>query len=240
MFNKQLLLTVPEILEQAESDFGVSFCNSPEVLRGSLAARTLSLRLHPDRSYVRQYSLTSPSRICCAVLIPNSSAVGHTHTVSHWTVAQWTTPVQWLHTSSRLHDDSKVERSLRSLKDRNKKLEEGGPIYSPSVDVEPVRRSIGQYVIDEVKHYYHGFRLLWNDTTITGRMLWRVLNGHTLSRRERRQVQTHTDTYTVDRRWLYCSIIEEVHANALIQLDTAIGLMPVFRWANFIHTADIP
>ncbi len=63
-------------------------------------------------------------------------------------------------------------------------------MYSPMVDAEPVRRTIGQRVIDEVKHYYHGFRLLWMDTTITVRMLWRVLNGHILSRRERRQVNT--------------------------------------------------
>ncbi|MCJ8730723.1 hypothetical protein PDJAM_G00187630 [Pangasius djambal] len=161
--------------------------NSPEVFRGSLAAQTLSLRLYPDHSYMRQCSLTSSPRLYCSVLIPNSATVGHTHAVSDWTVAQWTTPVRWVHTSSCLHDDSKVERSLRSLKDRNKKLEEGGPIYSPTVDVEPVRRSLGQRVIDEVKHYYHGFRLLWIDTAITGRMLWRVLNGQTLSRRERRQ-----------------------------------------------------
>ncbi|XP_060781684.1 mitochondrial proton/calcium exchanger protein isoform X1 [Neoarius graeffei] len=161
--------------------------NSPEVLRGSLAAQTFSLRLYPDHSYVHQCSPTSSSCLYCVVPIPKSAALSRTHSVSYWTVAQWATPVRWVHTSSCLHDDSKVERSLRSLKDRNKKLEEGGPIYSPTVDVEPVRRTLGQRVIDEVKHYYHGFRLLWIDTTITGRMLWRVLNGHTLSRRERRQ-----------------------------------------------------
>ncbi|GAA6110546.1 mitochondrial proton/calcium exchanger protein isoform X1 [Tachysurus ichikawai] len=155
--------------------------NSPEILRGSLGAQTVSLRLHPDHSYARHCSLNSSSRPYCAVLIPNCAALGHTHAVSHWTVARW------IHTSSSLCDDSKVERSLRSLKDRNKKLEEGGPIYSPTVDTEKVRRTIGQRVIDEVKHYYHGFRLLWIDTAITGRMLWRVLNGHALSRRERRQ-----------------------------------------------------
>ncbi|XP_053476919.1 mitochondrial proton/calcium exchanger protein isoform X2 [Ictalurus furcatus] len=161
--------------------------NSPEVLRGSLAARMFSLRLYPDCSYIRQCSPTSSSRLYSAVLMPNSAALGHTHHVCHWAVAQWPTPVRWVHTSRCLHDDSKVERSLRSLKDRNKKLEEGGPIYSPTVDVAPVRRTLRQWVVDEVKHYYHGFRLLWIDTAITGRMLWRVLNGQTLSRRERRQ-----------------------------------------------------
>lgn len=97
--------------------------------------------------------------------------------------------VRWIHSSSGRWDDSKVEKSLRTLKDKKKKLEEGGPVYSPTLEAEPVvRRTLRQRVIDEVRHYYHGFRLLWIDTTIAGRMLWRVLNGHALSRRERRQV----------------------------------------------------
>ncbi|XP_015199872.2 mitochondrial proton/calcium exchanger protein isoform X2 [Lepisosteus oculatus] len=105
-------------------------------------------------------------------------------------------PVRWWHCSGRLRDDSKVEKSLKSLKDKNKKLEEGGPVYSPSVDTEPARKSLGQKVVDEVKHYYHGFRLLWIDTTIAGRMLWRILNGHVLSRRERRQfLRTCADVF---------------------------------------------
>lgn len=88
-----------------------------------------------------------------------------------------------------------MEKSLRVLKEK-KKLEEGGPVYSPTLDTDPVRRTIGQRVIDEIKHYYHGFRLLWVDTTITGRMLWRVLNGHILSRRERRQfLRTCADVF---------------------------------------------
>ncbi|RXN00773.1 LETM1 and EF-hand domain-containing protein 1, mitochondrial, partial [Acipenser ruthenus] len=105
-------------------------------------------------------------------------------------------PVRLWHTSSRLCDDSKVEKSLKSLKDKNKKLEEGGPVYSPTVEMEPVRKSLGQKVVDEVKHYYHGFRLLWIDTTIAGRMLWRILNGNVLSRRERRQfLRTCADVF---------------------------------------------
>uniref|UniRef100_A0AAR2ISP0 Mitochondrial proton/calcium exchanger protein n=1 Tax=Pygocentrus nattereri TaxID=42514 RepID=A0AAR2ISP0_PYGNA len=124
-------------------------------------------------------------------------ALCHAYSTSHPTISQlYTTPVRWVHTTGCLHDDSKVERSLRSLKDRNKKLEEGGPVYSPTVDAEPVRRTLRQRVVDEIKHYYHGFRLLWIDTTIAGRMLWRVLNGHALSRRERRQfLRTCADVF---------------------------------------------
>ncbi|XP_016050105.1 mitochondrial proton/calcium exchanger protein isoform X3 [Erinaceus europaeus] len=95
-------------------------------------------------------------------------------------------PIRGWHSSPPHSDDSVVEKSLKSLKDKNKKLEEGGPVYSPSEEVA-VRRSLGQKVLDELKHYYHGFRLLWIDTKIAARTLWRILNGHSLSRRERRQ-----------------------------------------------------
>ncbi|KAM6346477.1 mitochondrial proton/calcium exchanger protein [Podargus strigoides] len=95
-------------------------------------------------------------------------------------------PVRWWHSSHPLRDDSIVEKSLKSLKDKNKKLEEGGPVYSPT-EVEVVKKSLGQRFVDELKHYYHGFRLLWIDTKIAARMLWQILHGNTLSRRERRQ-----------------------------------------------------
>uniref|UniRef100_A0A671N171 Mitochondrial proton/calcium exchanger protein n=1 Tax=Sinocyclocheilus anshuiensis TaxID=1608454 RepID=A0A671N171_9TELE len=128
-----------------------------------------------------------------AVCLPSSPSAPPCITTLAW---PQNTLVRWVHTTSPLYDDSKVERSLRSLKDQNKKLEEGGPVYSPKVDAEPVRWTIRQRVIDEVKHYYHGFRLLWIDTTITVRMLWRVLNGHILSRRERRQfLRTCADVF---------------------------------------------
>ncbi|XP_033498990.1 mitochondrial proton/calcium exchanger protein isoform X7 [Epinephelus lanceolatus] len=138
-------------------------------------------------------------RLYCAFVSGASSSVYSSLTAgAQWTIArpQDIPGVRWIHTSRRRWDDSKVEKSLRSLKDKKKKLEEGGPVYSPTLDAEPVRRTLRQRVIDEIKHYYHGFRLLWIDTTIAGRMLWRVLNGHALSRRERRQfLRTCADVF---------------------------------------------
>ncbi|XP_061047817.1 mitochondrial proton/calcium exchanger protein isoform X1 [Eubalaena glacialis] len=95
-------------------------------------------------------------------------------------------PVRCWRSSPPLGDDSVVEKSLRSLKDKNKKLEEGGPVYSPPAEAAG-RTPLGQRVLDELKHYYHGFRLLWIDTKIAARTLWRILHGHSLTRRERRQ-----------------------------------------------------
>ncbi|XP_016401013.1 LETM1 and EF-hand domain-containing protein 1, mitochondrial-like isoform X6 [Sinocyclocheilus rhinocerous] len=167
--------------------------NSPSVLGGSTWPHASSV-LYLDSSSALQRRLSRSPRLYCSILVHDPV---HTHSTYLRTLA-WpqNTLVRWVHTTGPLYDDSKVERSLRSLKDRNKKLEEGGPVYSPTVDAEPVRRTIRQRVIDEVKHYYHGFRLLWIDTTITVRMLWRVLNGHILSRRERRQfLRTCADVF---------------------------------------------
>ncbi|XP_070607555.1 mitochondrial proton/calcium exchanger protein isoform X2 [Erythrolamprus reginae] len=98
----------------------------------------------------------------------------------------WVAVRDW-HSSASRNDDSVIEKSLKSLKDKSKKLEEGGPVYSPTVEEAVAKRSIGQRIVDEVKHYYHGFRLLWIDSTIAARMTWQILHGSSLSRRERRQ-----------------------------------------------------
>ncbi|KAM9708648.1 mitochondrial proton/calcium exchanger protein isoform 2-T2 [Menidia menidia] len=154
--------------------------------------------LMPDE-YAGPAPNSEPQRLYCALAAaPSASPYPATAPGSQWAVVR---PrdipgVRWVHTSRRRWDDSKVEKSLRSLKDKKKKLEEGGPVYSPTLDAEPVRRTIRQWVLDEVKHYYHGFKLLWIDTTIAGRMLWRVLNGNPLSRRERRQfLRTCADVF---------------------------------------------
>ena len=70
-------------------------------------------------------------------------------------------------------------------------------IVSPSaLSTEPqtttvatgAKKSITQKVVDVLKHYYHGFRLLFVDVGVSTRYVWRLLQGKTLTRRERRQV----------------------------------------------------
>uniref|UniRef100_A0A3B5QG06 Mitochondrial proton/calcium exchanger protein n=1 Tax=Xiphophorus maculatus TaxID=8083 RepID=A0A3B5QG06_XIPMA len=160
----------------------VSFCTDRlDVLQLGSLARVFSVSPSPPLS--EEYMAT------CQTLDPRPA----------WRTTgspQYFPGVRWIHTSRRRWDDSKLEKSLKSLKDRKMKLEEGGPVYSPTLDAEPVRRTIRQRVIDEIKHYYHGFRLLWIDTTIAGRMFWKILNGNPLSRRERRQfLRTCADVF---------------------------------------------
>lgn len=50
--------------------------------------------------------------------------------------------------------------------------------------------------MNELKHYYHGFRLLALEVRLSSRYLWRVARGHSLMRRERQQlVRTVSDLF---------------------------------------------
>lgn len=49
-----------------------------------------------------------------------------------------------------------------------------------------------QKFVDELKHYSRGFHLLWTDTKVAARMVWRLLHGQVLTRRERRRVRATT------------------------------------------------
>lgn len=55
---------------------------------------------------------------------------------------------------------------------------------APAPVVETAKKTLTRRVIDEILHYYHGFRLLAIDVKISGGLVWRVLNGYSLSRRE--------------------------------------------------------
>ncbi|KAL3975591.1 neurocalcin delta [Sarotherodon galilaeus] len=59
---------------------------------------------------------------------------------------------------------------------------------TPVKDKALVKKSLYQRFVDELKHYYNGFRLLGIDIKIAGRMVWRLLHGQVLTRRERRRL----------------------------------------------------
>lgn len=79
-----------------------------------------------------------------------------------------------------LKPSSKVEVTVQELK---KKKEEIPVEVIPKV---PAKKTIRQKVIDEIIHYYHGFRLLFIDMKISAVLVWRILNGKALTRREHR------------------------------------------------------
>lgn len=54
------------------------------------------------------------------------------------------------------------------------------------VGMEPVKKSLMEVIVHEIKHYANGFKLLFINVRISLKQLWKVLNGQDLSRRERK------------------------------------------------------
>lgn len=87
-------------------------------------------------------------------------------------------------------DSSKVEQTVKALREEVKEKEKTATV------VAAPKRSLGKRIWDEIVHYYHGFRLLFIDVGIASRLIWKVLNGISLSRREHKQlVLTSSDVF---------------------------------------------
>ncbi|XP_014480934.1 PREDICTED: LETM1 and EF-hand domain-containing protein anon-60Da, mitochondrial [Dinoponera quadriceps] len=82
---------------------------------------------------------------------------------------------------------SKVEETVKNIKEE-KELKQK-MVDGIVKDVDPskkaiVKASIWQRIKSEILHYYHGFRLLGLDMKISAKLIWRILHGKELSRRE--------------------------------------------------------
>lgn len=62
------------------------------------------------------------------------------------------------------------------------------PTKDPDTKPKEEKQSYRQTIMDELNYYYNGFYLLWNDIKVAARMVWRLLHGQVLTRRERRRV----------------------------------------------------
>lgn len=108
-----------------------------------------------------------------------------------------------------MKDESKVEKAVKALKEKvesEKGTVEEKPAEpkivlistpaEPAAPAVPAKKTIGERVVAELKHYYHGFRLLFIDMKICIRLLYNVASGKSLTRRERRQlVRTTADMF---------------------------------------------
>lgn len=92
-------------------------------------------------------------------------------------------------------EKSKVEEAVEAMKKKKEKLKEKAfqmecspEEVEPMVAVAPTpKKTLWQRVKHEAVHYYNGFKLLYLEMKIAARLLWQVMNGKMLSRRERRQ-----------------------------------------------------
>jgi len=130
---------------------------------------------------------------------------------------------RFLHTTPLLEKEvsSKLEETVQRLRDKqNETLSEISKVEDLEKKIQNVieqdeelsrqikvsveqkkqlttqKKSIWQRFVDECKHYYSGFKLLFLDVKVSSKIIWKVLHGKTLSRRENRQlVRTVSDLF---------------------------------------------
>ncbi|XP_012229350.1 mitochondrial proton/calcium exchanger protein [Linepithema humile] len=92
---------------------------------------------------------------------------------------------------------SKIEETVKNIKEE-KELKEKTDSIAKDCDTKKVvaKVTIWQRIKGEILHYYHGFRLLGLDMKVSAKLIWRILHGHELSRREHRLlVKTTGDVF---------------------------------------------
>lgn len=163
---------------------------------------------------VRKYSLNRASRISqrelqrpCYYYCENKKLLEGQHRVSYSVLCisnQWNNneiACRNIHTSFILYDhpSSKLETVVENIKQSQKEKEknQGTVAESTAIVSKPVvKKTIGQRVWAEMVHYYHGFRLMFININVCSKLLWRVLNGKTLTRREHKLlVRTTSDIF---------------------------------------------
>ena len=94
---------------------------------------------------------------------------------------------------------SKVEKTVNAMKDKIKESESKSAAVSDkdkAVVKTVAKKTLWVRVKDECKHYYNGFKLLFIDTYIASKLLWKyVFTSQTLTRREHKQVKKKTLYY---------------------------------------------
>ncbi|KAK3095633.1 hypothetical protein FSP39_016948 [Pinctada imbricata] len=110
--------------------------------------------------------------------------------------------VRHFHLSSvTCKDESLVEKVVKAVKSKPSSVKDASSekteveaeekVTSTPVKEQPkdvvVKKSLWERFVAEMKHYGNGFRLLFIDVRVCCKLTWQLLNGKTLSRRERKQ-----------------------------------------------------
>ena len=94
-------------------------------------------------------------------------------------------------TVERLKEKKKSEEPETSGKEASKKLATSTTIVKDDatkvVDTS-AKKSLWIRFKDEVRHYYSGFKLLCLDVNVSSKIMWKIVRGKPLTRRESRQL----------------------------------------------------
>lgn len=141
--------------------------------------------------YCNQHHIQGQNRISSSVL-----CISNHYWLNNVEIAN-----RGFHTGVVLYDQpsSKLETVVENIKQSQKEKEKNLETETESTAIisKPVvKKTLGQRVWAECLHYYHGFRLLFIDINISRKLLWRVLNGNHLSRREHKLlIRTTSDIF---------------------------------------------
>ncbi|XP_046811796.1 mitochondrial proton/calcium exchanger protein, partial [Lucilia cuprina] len=171
---------------------------------------------HGPHSYVSRHTLLSHHQYLPAVTV---AARHDYHTLQQNPRHLTSVPLPYSYHSSRYfrlgqglyeQPSSKVEVTVQNMKNKQKeKVEEilkeataatAAASDNKMVEATPkpvaIKKPLKTRIWEEIVHYYHGFRLLFIDINICRKLLWRVLNGKTLTRRENKLlVRTTSDVF---------------------------------------------
>nr|XP_033804501.1 LETM1 domain-containing protein LETM2, mitochondrial isoform X2 [Geotrypetes seraphini] len=100
-------------------------------------------------------------------------------------VSAHTKAVRMLHSSSHWHQD--LPNNPMPSKSTAKQDPEKVKPQPTSNRYVAVIKLLFRKIMKELNHYCQGFRLLWIDTKVAARMVWQLLHGQVLTRRERRR-----------------------------------------------------
>nr|KAF6427749.1 leucine zipper and EF-hand containing transmembrane protein 2 [Rousettus aegyptiacus] len=95
--------------------------------------------------------------------------------------------VQKLHTSTCWLQEGPGKPQLEQTPEKPQ-VTSSQPTTETGMKTKEEKQSYRQKIVDELKYYYHGFSLLWIDTKVAARMVWKLLHGQVLTRRERRRL----------------------------------------------------
>ncbi|CAN7991467.1 unnamed protein product [Ixodes hexagonus] len=155
------------------------------------------LSRHPQQAWIAHRGASWPSHPSCTIVMDRRRALAQPRP-PHRPLALVLYRPLWV-PSKKLSEkeSSKVEGTVKALKE----AEHPGvmDLAKPAATVlaHPVpKRPLLKRIWDEIVHYYHGFRLLFIDIRVSSRLVYRVLNGENLTRREHKQlVRTVSDLF---------------------------------------------
>lgn len=135
--------------------------------------------------YTNKLDTSTVSRIDPSILGSNASACYSQNRSFHFAPA-------W----RGQEPSSKVEETVNSLKEEKEEKEKEKMTVAVTSDIAKApekavaqKPTLWQKIKAEMLHYYHGFRLLGLDMKISAKLLWRLLKGKELTRREHRLVK---------------------------------------------------